>query len=87
MKKQRGFGEVLVVIGAVVLVLGGLIGGAMVVGHFYGTYQCDNYARITGKETKFAAFDICYIKTADGWQRWDEYTKRAIASEGLKEAK
>lgn len=52
--------------------------------NFYGGYQCGNYAAITGKETKWLAFDSCYVKTERGWQKWDEYTARAIASEGLK---
>jgi hypothetical protein len=51
----------------------------------YGRYQCKSYAQLTGKETKWNTLDCCYIKTAEGWQRWDEYTKRAIASEGLKQ--
>jgi hypothetical protein len=84
MKYQNGFAEVLMVAMAIIGFLGVFFGGIMIIGHFYGKYQCANYQDITGKETRFAAFDICYIKTADGWQRWDEYTKRAAASEGLK---
>lgn len=50
----------------------------------YTNYQCNNYQQLTGKETKYVQFDICYIKTDAGWQRYDEYKARAIASEGLK---
>lgn len=50
----------------------------------YGSYQCSAYHKITGKAVKWQTLDICYIETPDGWQRWDEYTKRAIASEGLR---
>lgn len=50
---------------------------------FYGRYQCGFYGEMTGKETKWHALDACYIKTDAGWQRWDEYKARAIASEGL----
>ena len=50
----------------------------------YMKYQCKNYARITGKETRYAEFDICYVETDRGFQRWDEYKARAVASEGLK---
>ena len=49
----------------------------------YGRYLCSNYERIAAKETSYANFDTCYIKTAQGYQRWDEYKIRAAASEGL----
>lgn len=52
--------------------------------HFYGKYQCNNYQEITGKKTKYASFDTCYVETVNGFQRWDEYKARSIASEGLK---
>ena len=62
-----------------------LIGaGIMLASNIMGSYQCESYSRITGKNTRWNTLDICYIETAEGWQRWDEYTKRAIASEGLK---
>ena len=47
-------------------------------------YQCESYSKITAKETKYNNWDICYIKTQEGWQRWDEYKYRSISSEGLK---
>lgn len=50
----------------------------------YSRYQCSNYERIAGKETRYANFDTCYVKTAQGFQRWDEYKLRAAASEGLR---
>lgn len=46
-------------------------------------HQCNNYQKITGIETKVATLDSCYIKTDEGWQRWDEYKARATASELL----
>lgn len=46
-------------------------------------YKCSNYEKTTGKETKYLTLDSCYVKTQAGWQRWDEYTARSIASEGL----
>jgi hypothetical protein len=61
-----------------------LICAVMFASNVYGSYQCASYERITGKKTMWQTLDICYIQTADGWQRWDEYTKRAVASEGLK---
>lgn len=58
--------------------------GALVfVSDQYAQYQCENYTRATGKETRYLRFDSCYIKTDSGWQRWDEYKARATASEGL----
>ena len=70
----------------ILLFVAAIIGGIFVMAHVYGSYASANYAEITGKETRFAAFDSCYVKTADGWQRWDEYRVRAAASEGLKGA-
>ena len=52
----------------------------------YGRYQCTQYEAVTGKQTKWVTLDECYVKTADGWQRWDEYKARATASEGLNAA-
>jgi hypothetical protein len=69
---------------ALVLLLGGFFCALGAFAHYYGQYQCANYARITGKATQWAALDTCYIQTAEGWQRWDEYKIRATASEGLK---
>ena len=61
-----------------------LFGGLAVMVNVYIEHQCNNYQQIAGRETKYASFDACYIKTDSGWQRWDEYKARAIASEGLK---
>lgn len=62
------------------LVLCLLLGG---IAEAYKRYQCGFYAEQTGRLTKWHALDACYIQTADGWQHWDEYKFRAIASEGL----
>lgn len=48
-----------------------------------GRYQCSSYERITGTATKYNTLDTCYVQTDAGWQRWDEYKARIIASEGL----
>ena len=47
------------------------------------SHQCSNYERMTGKQTKWLTLDACYVQTDAGWQRWDEYKIRNIASEGL----
>ena len=65
-------------------VLAVIVAGLMLSYNFLGKYTCDNYHKVTGKETKWVFMDECYIKTNAGWQRWDEYKNRAIASEGLK---
>ncbi len=46
-----------------------------------GRYTCSNYTEITGKQTRWVTLDECYVKTTNGWQRWDEYKARATASE------
>jgi hypothetical protein len=84
LSSQRGNGELAILLG-----LGGVfvvfIGGILLLGDLWGRYQCSNFEKITGKQTRYATMDICYINTKDGWQRWDEYKLRAAASEGLKE--
>lgn len=77
--------DVLGPIGIVLLIFVSVVGGLLIVVNWFGSYQCHNYAAITGKNTKWATMDVCYIETKDGWQRWDEYVKRATGSEGLKE--
>ena len=59
-------------------------GGLMLGANGWEQYTCNNYERVTGKETKWVFMDECYVSTTVGWQRWDEYKDRAIASEGLK---
>ena len=68
----------------VVLMIGGIVGVVAVGEHHYGKYQCENFQKITGKQTQYAAFDMCYIKTESGWERYDEYMLRGTSSEGLK---
>lgn len=52
-------------------------------GYAIVSYECSAYEATSGKQTKVAALS-CYIKTEDGWQRWDEYKARATASEAMK---
>ena len=76
--------ELVFIIVSILAVLAVVFGGIALASNVYGSYQCAAYERITGKKTMWHTLDICYVQTSDGWQRWDEYTKRAIASEGLK---
>lgn len=66
-----------------VFVFGTLIAGVAFLGDFHLDYQCSNYTEITGKETRYARFDVCYVKEDDTWMRWDEYKAYIVASKGL----
>lgn len=70
--------------GGALLCIVGFLATVLFIANEGSRYQCKQYAQITGKETRMSEFDSCYVKTATGWQRWDEYKARAIASEGLK---
>ena len=48
--------------------------------YFVDKYSCGQYAEITGKPTKFAAFE-CYVKDGDKWYAWAEYKYR-LATKG-----
>ena len=42
----------------------------------WSEWSCDNYQKITGFESKFIAFDACYVKNEDGrFIRYDAYYK------------
>ncbi len=62
----------------------GLLGIAFIITIAEGEYTCGNYEEMSGRKTKYLWLDECYVKTDSGYQRWDEYTARATASEGLK---
>ena len=67
--------------GPVALVLAVLVAGIIGIAESAGRYTCNNYERMSGKETRWVALDSCYVQTAAGWQRWDEYTARAVTNE------
>lgn len=46
-------------------------------------HQCTTYERFAGIGTRRAIFDVCYVNTEDGWQRWDEYKARSTAKDAL----
>lgn len=66
-------------LGAIIL----LVVAIAVPANLIGAYRCGNFEETTGYETKYHWFDICYVNYNDRWYRWDEYTARATASEGL----
>jgi hypothetical protein len=42
----------------------------------YQGWQCGNYQKITGLESRYISWDACYIKTSeDGWVRYDSNYK------------
>ena len=48
-------------------VAGAVIGLFFVFALWIGPYRCENYAEISGLETRFERFDGCYVKTKEGW--------------------
>lgn len=75
--------ELLYALVGFVLVLAAIFAPFVLIAEIASRYQCNNYEEATGKETKYLLLDSCYVKTDAGWQRWDEYKNRSIASEGL----
>jgi len=74
----------LITVFALCVLLTSLVGVIMLTSNAVASYQCDNYQKMTGKLTEYVFFDSCYIKTGDGWQRWDEYKARAFTNEGVR---
>ena len=74
-------GFVLLVVIPFVVVMFGL-GVLVALVELHADYECSNYQRITGIETKRKTLDQCYVKTSSGWQRWDEYQARSVTNEG-----
>jgi hypothetical protein len=72
------FYEVLLPVGLVGLCVLAIILGLSEAGQ---RYSCNNYERVTGRETKWIFLDECYVKAAGGWERWDEYKYRAATNE------
>ena len=50
------------------------------IGNTAGVYTCKNYQDVTGITARWVTLDACYVKTQEGWQRWDEYKVRNTAS-------
>lgn len=71
--------------GIIILSILGVVTSLVVGCSAYQDYQCDQYAEITGVETRYSYGDICYISTPNGWQRWDEYLERNKGVDSAKE--
>ena len=68
-------------LGGVVVFIGSLTAGVVFSQNAYGRYQCEQYARVTGRATHYVNFDGCYVQRDGKWMRWDEY-KLAYATAG-----
>lgn len=42
----------------------------------YSEWQCDNYNELTGRDTKYINFDVCYVNVNDEWVRYDSNYRR-----------
>lgn len=54
--------------------------------NWHTSYQCKNYAEITGKKTNYVFLDTCYVETDSGMMRYAEYLKRYTAFDSVKGA-
>ena len=45
--------------------------------------ECNNYEKITGRNTEYVFFGGCFIQTENGWLTKGEYAQSIIAREGL----
>ena len=75
-------GWVIIVIVITILILFGI--GLVTIGNFYARYQCAQYEKLTSISTTYSNWDICYVETESGLQRWDEYKMRVITNEDRK---
>lgn len=51
--------------------------------NIYGEYKCNQYEKVTNRQTQWVLLDTCYIKTDDHWLTHEEYVATVIAREGL----
>lgn len=72
---MEDFGKFLLYLAAV---FGGILLLALAGADLEGRYECYSYQKVTGIETKWRFLNACYVKTPNGWQRWDEYKLRNI---------
>jgi hypothetical protein len=72
-------GWIIVVIVLTILILFSI--GLATISNSYSRYQCSQYEKLTGIPTTYSNWDICYVETESGLQRWDEYKMRVITHE------
>ena len=54
-------------------VLAAFVGGCILLGYLFTSYQCDNLSLITGKPTKYDFVSGCFVKIDGNWvpeERW-----------------
>ena len=67
----------------IILFVSAILVAAVVGVDQYGQYQCNNYQKLSGTETRYASFDACYVKNKGKFERWDSYKAKATAENGL----
>ena len=72
--------EFLKFLAALVIGLSLLFAGAIGFARLINSIECDAYAEMVGLETEMA-FTHCYIRTPDGFERFDMYKARAVTNE------
>lgn len=72
------------IIGGFLVVAAIVIGSILALANKYTEYQCREYTRVTGTETKYVNLDSCYVLVDGKFQRWEEYLQKETASAGLK---
>jgi hypothetical protein len=76
--------EIWVVVVLLLIALAVFFSGIIGLNNMHRRYQCAQYERLTGIPTVYSNWDVCYVETKDGLQRWDEYTMRAATNEDRK---
>lgn len=65
------------------LMLALVLGSILLAVNFLEEYKCEQYSEFTGKATKWAFMDECYIQVGDEWITKPERIKQVIAKDGL----
>ena len=76
-------GDLIKVFGCILGIVLGLMLLAVFVSDSWARYTCANFENVTGKNTRYVAFDVCYIKHDGEWMRYPDYQKTLIARDAL----
>jgi hypothetical protein len=69
----KGFGYMVVF---VMFVLAFVFGSVTLINNWKAQNACENYQELTGNEVRYMAFDSCYVKMDDQWERFDVYRQK-----------
>lgn len=75
--------ELLEVCGFIWAALAAIFLAVIVPVNFAQQYGCGKYEENTGRETRWAHFDACYINAGDEWLTKEEYKAAKMAKDGL----